>query len=178
MDKATARHDDLEGSNGVQTEEAPEAVTIIKYPDQRLSQKSVKVKDISEAHQIIGKLINAIENTQWGTAVGMAAPQIGINKRVIIALGEAFINPVKIWTPKSGTNYYLEGCYSLEDERYDYKVERPYAITIQYVDINGEDKVKRFNGQKAQVIQHELDHLEGVLCHDPQGVQGEIQVKL
>lgn len=120
-----------------------------------------KSNDTRYYKDIVNKLNHVIKNVPWGLAAGMAAPQIGINKRVFIALGKAYINPhiVRyVGEPVSHT----EGCFSLE--AFDYRsVSRYPTIWIIYKNIKGQRRSERVEGYRAQVIQHEYDHLEGIV---------------
>lgn len=137
---------------------------IVKYPDPRLLQPSTPVRNLEEGLQVVTDLRLTAGSITWGRLAGLAAPQIGINKRVFLAEGKAYINPEVLWTP-NGTKYHKEGCYSLENERYDYGITRPYAVKIRWTDEEGNVQEERFNGHMAQVILHEMDHLEGRLCN-------------
>lgn len=96
--------------------------------------------------------------------VGLAAVQIGFNVRIFIALNDVYINPEILWTPKGGWLPHREGCFSLEQHKLDYPVSRPYAVKLRWQDLKGEFHEAKFTGRKAQVILHEMDHLEGRLC--------------
>ena len=100
----------------------------------------------------------------WGKPVGLAAPQVGRNIRVFIALNEVYINPELTPVVESGITVHEEGCYSLEKERYDYKVPRYNEIVLKWQNKKGKWRQERIKGFRAQVIQHEYDHLEGRLC--------------
>lgn len=95
--------------------------------------------------------------------VGMAANMIGVHKRILVALiGKSYqviINPVVL--SKSAQTYEAEeGCLSLEGVR---KVRRHRSITIEYLDINFRKKRETFRDFEAQIIQHEMDHFEGII---------------
>ena len=94
--------------------------------------------------------------------VGMAANMIGYRKRIIIvATGFAdliMINPVI--TEKSGAYETEEGCLSLSGVRKTIRYER---ITVRYLDMKFSEHTQTFSGYIAQIIQHECDHLEGIL---------------
>ena len=95
--------------------------------------------------------------------VGMAANMIGVNKRIIVvAIGPipvAMLNPVLV--KRSGTPYETqEGCLSLSGTR---PAKRYPQVTVRYEDIHGKPQRQEFSGFTAQIIQHEMDHLEGIL---------------
>lgn len=97
------------------------------------------------------------------TCVGMAANMIGITKRMIVILDEReyliMINPVIIKT--SGKHYTTsEGCLCHVGEK---EVKRYEKIKVEYFDRNFKKKIKTYIGFKAQIIQHEIDHCDGIL---------------
>ena len=94
--------------------------------------------------------------------VGMAANMIGYKKRTIIVsmgiLDLILNNPVII--SKSGEYETEEGCLSLDGTR---KTTRYKDIEVEYEDINFKKQIQKFNGFPAQIVQHEMDHLEGII---------------
>lgn len=105
--------------------------------------------------------------------IGLAAPQIGHSKKVLVvdisgieeekeAMPRAFVNPVikESW----GESVVEEGCLSIPDIRED--VSRPSGIKVWYQDENGQEFENDFEGWMARVLQHEIDHLNGVLFVD------------
>ena len=98
--------------------------------------------------------------------VGMAANMIGYQKTMMVVLDEddylILINPVIL---KTSNKIYIaeEGCLSLQGVR---KTQRYESIKVSYLDINFKKKIKTFKGYTAQIIQHELDHFDGVLYYD------------
>lgn len=137
-------------------------LTILEYPDPLLSQIAVAV-ELKEALQISERLIAVCKQVQWGNCVGMAAPQIGISKRVFVALGKVYINPWIVWRSKTKKTYF-EGCYSL-GKHAEYKIKRPNSIKLVWQTELGERVERRFYGHEAEIIQHEYDHLEGLLIN-------------
>lgn len=126
-----------------------------------LTQKSEKVK-IEEAKEIITDLLDTA-NFHADHCVGLAAPQIGELKQVIVVrINGTFypmVNPVIL--KKFGNQFNsIEGCLSLEGER---TVKRHQSIMINYQDITGKKLTKTFSGFTATIIQHEVDHLYGKL---------------
>ena len=99
--------------------------------------------------------------------IGLAAPQVGKNLRLFIALVDnqkyVFINPQIIETSQDVCDI-EEGCLSIP-KIYEY-VTRPSAVRIQFLDIEGKRKTMEADGLLARVIQHEHDHLNGVLFID------------
>lgn len=138
------------------------AMEIIKYPNKVLSTISIEAT-FEEAKDIVEKLQDAINNLKWGKCAGLAAPQIGINKRVFIGMGKAYINP-QITFQSPMTFISKEGCYSLQDRKFDYPKTRHQCIKMKYMDIKGKIKENIYTGLNAVIMQHEIDHLEGKLC--------------
>jgi len=138
---------------------------LVKYPNPILFKKSEPVKINKELREFIDQMFHfKQEKLTWGEAVGLAAPQVGRNIRVFIALDNVYINPELTPVKEAGTAVHKEGCYSLEKDRIDYKVARYNEIVLKWQNKNGKWREERFNGFRAQVIQHEYDHLEGKLC--------------
>lgn len=138
---------------------------ILKYPDKRLTKfnEEVKVFD-DELKSIIADMKETMNAVKWGTAVGLAAPQIGINKRIMIVQKTVCINPVLIECSME-VGLKKEGCYSLDAGRYDYPVFRSRHIKVQYQDETGKIIKIKMHNYEAQIFQHEFDHVEGRLCH-------------
>lgn len=114
------------------------------------------------------------ETMYHASGVGLAAPQVGLSQRVFIVdtiqimeddekekgIKKVFINPVKV--EEDGDEYaYEEGCLSIPDIRAD--VSRQSRIKLSYLDENFEKQTDLFTEVNARVIQHEYDHLDGVL---------------
>ena len=126
-----------------------------------LTQKSESVS-IEEAQEVITDLLDTA-NHHIDNCAGLAAPQIGVHKKVIVVrTGNSFfpmVNPVII--KKSGRKFVNnEGCLSLEGSR---NVERFPTILVSYSDRSGKRVTKTYNGLMSVIIQHEVDHLNGVL---------------
>lgn len=126
-----------------------------------LTQKS-EIVSMEEAKEIIVDLLDTAK-AHIDNCAGLAAPQIGVNKRVVVVRnGDSFfpmVNPVVVKkTGKKFLNH--EGCLSLDGIR---AVERYASILVNYTDGKGKRQTKTFNGTLAIVIQHETDHLNGVL---------------
>lgn len=134
----------------------------VKYPDPILLTPSTDF--IFETDKPLIKELEdaAREGVGWGNLVGLAAPQIGISKRFFIALEKLYINPT-ITEFSEETFETSEGCYSLE-EHTQYPVTRHNWIILEWQDRGGDLRKKKFDGLRAQVIQHEHDHLLGKLC--------------
>lgn len=111
-------------------------------------------------------LVNDMKKSLYAAnGVGLAAPQIAISKRIFVADDgesgfEAYINPQ--WIPDGEEkNIDVEGCLSVP-ELYG-EVERFANVIVHYQDIHGKNKMRKASGLLARCIQHETDHLNGVL---------------
>jgi peptide deformylase len=147
---------------------------IIKYGSSILRQLSLEVKPEDNYRDLIDDLFYSL-NPKEG--IGLAAPQIGVLKRVFVVVvpfkddeqkdsqlfKKAFINPTILWK-RSERVIYNEGCLSIPDIFEN--VLRPEKITVTYFDKNFSFIVEDLNGIIARVFQHEYDHLNGVLFID------------
>jgi len=137
---------------------------IIKKEDLQLREKSKPVKAISSN---ITKLVkNMLETMYDANGVGLAAPQIGVLKRVIVIdVGEgsiALINPEI--TEASGEETETEGCLSCPGLLGD--VSRNAKVKVKAINIEGKEVVIEGEGFLARALQHEIDHLEGIIFLD------------
>lgn len=138
--------------------------TIRKHGDELLRKKSKKVDVINER---IITLLNDMEETMYDAdGVGLAAPQVGILKRVVVIdIGEGIlrlINPEIIST--EGSYVDVEGCLSIPGEQG--QVERPYKVKVKALNEKGEEIIVEGKELLARALCHEIDHLEGVLFVD------------
>src|SRR3972149_7216088 len=159
-----------------------------------LSAKEASLRQSSKAVEKIDKKIIQIVNDLKDTlalqkdpeGVGLAAPQIGKNLRIFVAsygkISFAAINPVvisqstKLSEPSENKEQLMEGCLSLP--HYYGPLRRSSSVTIKYQTPEGQEKVEEFTGFMAQIVQHELDHLEGILFVDKLLEQKESLYKL
>ena len=150
-------------------------LSIIEAPDPRLKIKSTPVEAVNDA---VRSLVADMFATMYkAPGIGLAAVQVGVPKRLlVIDLQEkdeetgttirnplVFINPV-LSEPAEEMAIYNEGCLSVPEQYAD--VERPASIRAQWLDEQGKAHDKRLEGMLATVIQHEMDHLEGILFID------------
>jgi peptide deformylase len=143
---------------------------IIKLPDKRLRLVSEPVKRIDAD---IRKLIDDLFATMYDApGIGLAAIQIGEPKRVItLDLSkkednhepQVLINPEIVWTSDE-TGKYEEGCLSIPE--YYEEVERPAAVKVKYLDRDGKAREIEAKGLLATCLQHEIDHINGILFID------------
>ncbi len=136
-------------------------------------------RDIDGDYNGLGKLIGDMFETMYqAEGVGFAANQIGITDRVVVVdatkvenaeehgledFRQAFINPHIIEEDGEETEF-NEGCLSIPNIRED--VKRPSRIRLQYMDENLSPFDQYYEGYKARILQHELDHLNGILFTD------------
>lgn len=121
---------------------------------------------------IIQDLNDTLETQKEPEGVGLAAPQIGKNLRIFIFKNgqtpKVVINPeiisVSKVSKKKIRNSILEGCLSLPN--YYGSVKRNFEIELKYQNVNGQTVIEKYEGLTAQIIQHEIDHLDGVLFVD------------
>jgi len=109
--------------------------------------------------------------------IGLAAPQVGTLERVIIAdIGEGLISMInpEILTGY-GEDYIDEGCLSLPDTVVN--VKRKQSVFVRYLDKNEKEKESELDGLTARVIQHEIDHLNGVLIIDHAPLVDRLNIK-
>lgn len=154
---------------------------IITVPDRRLKIISDPVEAVSEDVRLI--LDDMLETMYHANGIGLAAIQVGVSKRLIVMDisdrdgdvdpedGEVnletgpryFVNPEIIWVSEE-TNNYQEGCLSVPSFYDD--VERPKQCKVKYLDYDGVETTIDCDGLLATCIQHEMDHLNGVVFLD------------
>ena len=144
--------------------------TIITEPNKILRQVSKPVETVNETEQ---KLMDDMLDTMYAAkGIGLAAIQIGIPKRIIVMdiskdqdKNEPmyFVNPI-IKNKNIKKSIYEEGCLSVPGQFAE--VERPSKCEVEYLDYHGQKKVLKAEGLLATCIQHEMDHLEGILFID------------
>ena len=144
--------------------------TILTEPNKLLRQISEKVEKVGDEEK---KLMDDMFDTMYAAnGIGLAAIQIGIPKRIIVMDISKdinnkkpiyFINPIIL---QKGTNKstYEEGCLSVPDQFAE--IDRPSKCDIEHLDYNGEKQLLKAEGLLATCIQHEIDHLEGILFID------------
>ena len=143
---------------------------IIVAPDPRLKRKCAAVGAVDET---VRALMNDMLETMYARpGIGLAAPQVGIASRVIVVdlarEGEPrapwrMANPEVVHASEERASY-EEGCLSLPEHYAE--VTRPVETTIRYLDENNERREVEVRGMLATCIQHEIDHLDGILFVD------------
>ena len=143
---------------------------ILIVPDPRLKQVSAPVAKVDD--ELRALMDDMLETMYAAPGIGLAAIQIGVPKRVIVMdlarqdepkAPRYFVNPEILWASEE-TAPYEEGCLSVP-EIYD-EVERPAKVRLRYLDYDGKPVEEEAEGLFAVCIQHEIDHLNGVLFID------------
>ena len=143
---------------------------ILVEPNKLLRQISSPVQNVGNEER---KIMDDMLDTMYeANGIGLAAIQIGVPKRIIvmdISRDENkkepmyFVNPIiKNKNPEKST--YEEGCLSVPDQFAE--IDRPSKCDVEYLDYNGEEQLLKAEGLLATCIQHEMDHLEGILFID------------
>lgn len=146
---------------------------LYEYPDEVLRQKCEKVSKVDD--ELRRFLDDMLETMYVDKGCGLAAPQVGVTKRIIVlddnpsdedksARRPMFlVNPEIIWRSDEMV-LFNEGCLSLPDQRAE--VERHEKVRVHYVDYNGNEQEILADDLLAIILQHEIDHLDGVLYID------------
>jgi peptide deformylase len=150
-------------------------VKIVQYGNPILEEKSLEVGDpkSKETHELVDRMYNAVKSYGDGAA-GLSAPQIGILQRVAICrrmdlenkesgnIWEVMINPViKKQSKELSTKW--EGCLSINFGDLFGEVSRPREVEVEYYNLKGEKQSLNAKDYLAHIIQHEIDHLNGIL---------------
>jgi peptide deformylase len=148
---------------------------ILEAPDPRLRLVSEPVETVDD--ELRALIADMFETMYDAPGIGLAAIQVGVPKRVLVMdlqepdeeSGEpvrtprVFINP-ELFDPSAEFRLYNEGCLSVPDQYAD--VERPATIHARWLDENGKPHEEALDGLLATCLQHEMDHLEGILFID------------
>ena len=144
--------------------------TIITEPNKILRQKSLPINKVGEEEQRL--MDDMLETMYDANGIGLAAIQIGVPKRIIVMdiskndekkTPMYFVNPI-IKNKNSETSTYEEGCLSVPN--FFAEIDRPMKCDVEYLDYDGKKKKLKAEGLLATCIQHEMDHLEGILFID------------
>ena len=142
---------------------------ILTEPNKILRQVSKVVEKVgNEERQLMDDMLDTMYDAN---GIGLAAIQIGIPKRIIVMdIGKDekkepryFVNPVIVNKDKI-KNTHEEGCLSVPDQFAE--IDRPSKCEVEYLDYNGKKQLLKADGLLATCIQHEMDHLEGILFID------------
>lgn len=148
---------------------------ILEVPDPRLKTVSTPVETFDEDLRTL--VADMFETMYDAPGIGLAAIQVGVPKRVLvidlqeqedeegkpIKAPRVFINP-EILDPSDEQSLYNEGCLSVPDQYAE--VERPASIRARWQDLDGKVHEEAMDGLMATCLQHEMDHLEGILFID------------
>jgi len=139
---------------------------ILKFGDKTLKRVSQRVMSLDGN---IVKLVKDMKDTLYSTTgIGLAAPQIGVLKRVILIDLRDGSQPIILINPKivakMGTTLGAEGCLSYPN--YEGDVVRPRRVTVQGLNLQGEKVEYTADGLLAKAFCHEIDHLDGILYVD------------
>lgn len=143
------------------------------YPDKILAEKCDEVPSVNKEIQHI--LDDMLETMYADKGVGLAAPQVGLKKRMLVIddktgeNGEPGPHPMYMVNPEiieksAETIFFNEGCLSVPGLCAE--VERHKSIKVRYLDYNGKEQMLEAEGYLAVIIQHETDHLDGILYID------------
>ena len=143
---------------------------ILTEPNKILRQKSLPVENVDKEIQIL--MDDMLETMYAAPGIGLAAIQVGIPKRIIvldIEQKEGKKNPIFLVNPQiiekaKNHSTYEEGCLSVPGQFAE--IDRPEKCHVKYLDYYGEKKEIKAEGMLATCIQHEMDHLEGILFID------------
>lgn len=151
-------------------------MTVLKlytYPDNVLRQKCQRVTQVD--NELRHFLDDMLETMYVDKGCGLAAPQVGVTKRIIVLDPNPsdedlnarqpmyLINPEIIWHSEE-TVLFNEGCLSLPEQRAE--VERFERVRVKYLDYNGQEREILADDLLAIILQHEIDHLDGILYID------------
>ena len=142
-------------------------LNILSYPDPRLHTLATSVKNVTTEHK---KLIKDMAETMYAApGIGLAATQVNHHEKIIVIdISEnkdsllVLINPEII--DKRGEQVCEEGCLSVPNQFAE--IDRPSKCDVEYLDYNGKKQILKADGLLATCIQHEMDHLEGILFID------------
>jgi peptide deformylase len=145
--------------------------SILIHPDPRLKKVCDPVPDLSDELRVLAD--DMLQTMYDAPGIGLAAPQIGIGKRLIVldCVKEegaeprplAMFNP-EVLAASDERNVYEEGCLSIPEQYAE--IERPAEVTVRWLDRDGNEQEETFDGLWATCVQHEIDHLNGVLFID------------
>ncbi len=148
-----------------------EKLEILTLPDPVLRQKSAPVERVDDATR---QFMDAMLRTMYeAPGIGLAGIQVGEPRRIVtIDLAHEdegksplfLINPEILWSSEDERSTYEEGCLSIPD--YYAEVERPAKVRVRYLDYDGKEQEREVDGLMATCIQHEIDHLNGILFID------------
>ena len=143
--------------------------SILIHPDPRLKKVCDPVAEITA--EVTALANDMLETMYDAPGIGLAAPQIGVMKRVLVMdcikdgppEPMVLINPAVIWSSEDVATY-EEGCLSIPDQYAE--VKRPAEVQVRWLGLDGVEHERQFAGLWATCVQHEIDHLDGKLFID------------
>jgi peptide deformylase len=148
-----------------------ESLEIVMSPNDILREIAQTVDEIGEEERQLAELM--INTMEKAGGVGLSAPQVGVSKRIsVVRLDRpsseeeilVMVNPEI--TEQEGNVSRTEGCLSVSRKEWGIEVARSERVTVRYQTLEGEEVVLEEEGWNARVIQHEIDHLDGILITD------------
>lgn len=146
---------------------------VLIAPDERLKTKSLPIEQVTdEIRELAASLFDTM---YYEKGIGLAAVQVGVHKRIVVADVDwrdedgtpgtqyVLINP-EILENSPELNMYKEGCLSLPEQFAE--VTRPKTVRVRWTDLSGKQQEEAFDGLLATCIQHEIDHLNGIIFVD------------
>ena len=159
----------------------PTLLDIVVWPDDRLTQMCEYVTEFDDDLKQLS--VDMAHTMDHRLGIGLAAPQVGVNIKMIVAILQELSEPVTLINPTltevSDVLFeWDEGCLSVPGY-YEFR-KRPSQIVVQYQDLNGDEQEIRLRGLFAFLVQHEMDHLDGKLFIDDLSPfkKSRIQVKI
>jgi peptide deformylase len=142
--------------------------SVRQYPDPVLRMRTHEVTFDDALRTLVARMITVMQRSQ---GVGLAAPQIGVLARVLVHQTEDDAGPVALVNPSIVASSpereaAEEGCLSLDAAGVTVEVERPASVTVEARSPSGDELRIEVDGLTARAIQHEVDHLDGVLIID------------
>ncbi len=144
---------------------------VVKYPDKTLKTKAVEIQEITDAEKRLAK--DMIDTMYAENGVGLAANQVGVLKQIFVASADhvrgsemVFINPKIV--KKEGVVKEFEGCLSVPE--FFEPVKRAKRVWMKALTLDGKTVEIKGEGLLSRIIQHEIDHLNGVLFIDRLGL--------
>ncbi|MFW5697415.1 MAG: peptide deformylase [Fimbriimonadaceae bacterium] len=144
--------------------------SILKVPNGTLRKKAEPMERVVKRHRLLGENMVKIMRDSYG--IGLAAPQVGVEERVIV-VAPGGQKPIVMFNPeileREGNELGEEGCLSIPGLYGD--VERAERIVVKALDKRNDELTFEMEGLAARVVQHEIDHLDGVLFIDKVAVE-------
>jgi peptide deformylase len=142
---------------------------ILRYPAPILHQKAAEIPAVTP--DVVSLIDDLVQTMHGASGVGLAAPQVGLSERVFVidlSVGKSPADLIALVNPsfirRDGMQLEEEGCLSVPG--FHATVARPLHVVIRGLDRNGQERVIEAHGLLARALQHEMDHLDGILFID------------